>query len=66
MWSAAFDPSHPAKGLTSWSGQLLAVGEIILLHWQTGLYDQLQQVLTLCKERGLVPATLLFGLPGGR
>lgn len=64
MWSAEFNPSNPAQGMSTWNGQPLTAGEIILLHWQPGLYSQLKQVLAICKERGLVPAPLTSGLPG--
>ncbi|WDL95784.1 polysaccharide deacetylase family protein [Alicyclobacillus sp. ALC3] len=64
MWSAEFNPSNPAQGISTWNGQPLTAGEIILLHWQPGLYNQLQQVLAICQQRGLVPAPLTAGLPG--
>ncbi len=61
MWSAEFDPADPAKGLQTWNNQPLSPGEIVLLHWQPGLYNELQNVLSICKKRGLVPAPLVFG-----
>lgn len=68
MWSAEFNPSDQAKGLETWNGQPLEAGEIVLLHWQPGLYSELKQVLAICKAEGLVPAPLTSGLPatGGK
>lgn len=63
MWSASFNPSNPATGLQTWNRRPLAPGEIILLHWQKGLLQQLLQIVSICHAEHLVPALLTQGLP---
>lgn len=60
MWSAAFNPTHPSKGLQTWNNKPLSPGEIVILHWDPGLYNRIEQLLKICKERNLVPAPLVF------
>lgn len=59
MWSAVMEPS----GLVTWNHGPLEPGEIILLHWDPGLYGELQRLLAVIAARHLVPAPLLSGLP---
>jgi peptidoglycan/xylan/chitin deacetylase (PgdA/CDA1 family) len=63
MWSAEFNPKHPKAGLETWNNKPLSPGEIILLHWQPGLYQQIQEVLAECKQLNLVPAPLTLNEP---
>lgn len=60
MWSAEFNPNKPSAGLETWNGKPLGPGDIVLLHWQPGLYNQIQQVLAICKQQNLVPAPLVL------
>ena len=54
MWSAV-DNGH---GLQTWNHAPLAPGEIVLLHWDPGLYDELRQVLAAVEAAGLTPQFL--------
>ncbi|WP_054970541.1 polysaccharide deacetylase family protein [Alicyclobacillus ferrooxydans] len=63
MWSAEFSPTDPSAGLQTWNHKPLSAGEIVLLHWQPGLYQQMEQVLAECKSLNLVPAPLVLNGP---
>ncbi|QSO47548.1 polysaccharide deacetylase family protein [Alicyclobacillus mengziensis] len=63
MWSAEFSPTDPSAGLQTWNHKPLSAGEIVLLHWQPGLYQQMEQVLADCKRLNLVPAPLVLNQP---
>ncbi len=54
MWSAVVGK----KGLTTWNGGPLAAGDIVLLHWDPGLYPELIKVLALARADGLTPTSL--------
>ena len=62
MWSAEFNPNNTAAGLQTWNGKPLSPGEIVLLHWQPGLYNEIEKVLAICKQQHLVPAPLMLSL----
>ncbi|MHB1628008.1 MAG: polysaccharide deacetylase family protein [Bacilli bacterium] len=63
MWSAQWNPTNRKVGLTTWNRLPLAPGEIVLLHWDPGLYKELLDVLAICRAQHLRPAPLLAGLP---
>ncbi len=63
MWSAEWSPTNRKAGLTTWNRLPLAPGEIVLLHWDPGLYKELLDVLAICRAQHLQPAPLLAGLP---
>lgn len=54
MWSALDD----GRGLATWNHRSLAAGDIVLLHWDPGLFSELQQVLAAVADAGLHPAFL--------
>lgn len=54
MWSAVDN----GQGLQTWNHAPLAPGEIVLLHWDPGLYDELCQVLAAVEAAGLTPQFL--------
>lgn len=60
MWSAEFNPTDPSKGLETWNHKQLSPGEIIILHWQPGIYNQIETILALCKKLNLHPAPLVL------
>lgn len=62
MWSASFNPNKRDGRLQTYDGKPLRAGEIILLHWEPGVVQELQQVLKACQQLNLVPAPLLSGL----
>lgn len=59
MWSAVMEP----HGLTTWNGGPLQSGDIILLHWDPGLYGEVLALLRTIHHDHLTPAPLLSGLP---
>ncbi|MBX5466369.1 MAG: polysaccharide deacetylase family protein [Firmicutes bacterium] len=59
MWSASMGP----HGLVTWNGRPVQAGDIILLHWDPGLYRELMTLLQILAQRHLTPAPLLSGLP---
>lgn len=58
MWSAVMGP----HGLVTWNHGPLEAGDIILLHWDPTLPQELEQLLAIIAARHLVPAPLLEGL----
>lgn len=58
MWSAVMGP----RGLVTWNHGPLQAGDIILLHWDPALPQELNQLLAIIAARHLVPAPLLEGL----
>jgi peptidoglycan/xylan/chitin deacetylase (PgdA/CDA1 family) len=54
MWSAV-DDGH---GVATWNHRPLAAGDIVLMHWDPGLFRELQQVLAAISDAGLRPAFL--------
>lgn len=59
MWSAEMGPT----GVLTWNHRPLQAGDIILLHWDKGLYNQIQQLLKIIAADHLTVAPLLSGLP---
>lgn len=54
MWSAVMNN----KGLTTWNGGPLQPGDIVLLHWDPGLYPELIKLLAVIHADHLIPASL--------
>jgi peptidoglycan/xylan/chitin deacetylase (PgdA/CDA1 family) len=61
MWSAVMGP----RGLVTWNHGPLEPGDIILLHWDPGLPQELNQLLAVIAARHLVPAPLSEGIGPG-
>lgn len=59
MWSASMGP----RGLVTWNGRPIQAGDIILMHWDPGLYNELVALLKILAEHHLTPAPLFSGLP---
>jgi peptidoglycan/xylan/chitin deacetylase (PgdA/CDA1 family) len=60
LWSASMYNSQ----LTTYAGRPLRAGEIVILHWIPGLYDNVVRLLSIASTLGLHPAPLLAGLGG--
>jgi len=54
MWSAV----DSGQGLQTWDHAPLAPGDIVLLHWDPGLYGELRQVLAAVETASLTPRFL--------
>ncbi len=54
MWSA----SMSSTGLRTYDNRPLRAGEIVILHWDPGLYGQLVELLRIAASLGLHPAPL--------
>nr|WP_243239654.1 polysaccharide deacetylase family protein [Sulfobacillus harzensis] len=54
MWSAVVD----AKGMQTWNNGPLQPGDIILLHWDPGLYTELSKLLAVIHADHLTPESL--------
>ncbi|MGH3578514.1 MAG: polysaccharide deacetylase family protein, partial [Mycobacterium sp.] len=52
MWTATMTN----EGLTTYDGRPLRAGEIVILHWIPGLYDDLIRLLAIASAEGLHPA----------
>lgn len=59
MWSASVGP----RGIATWNGRPLQPGDIILMHWDSGLYPELERLLTVLSQDRLTVAPLVWGLP---
>lgn len=61
MWSATMDQ----QGLQTWNRGPLRPGDIVLLHWDPGLYSELVRLLATIHADHLMPASLPLALSSG-